>query len=535
MNSAGAKLLGSQQPTYRSVPTGAVDGWGDEAVDLLASVGMHLDEGQASQVRDCLAVRADSRWLASEVVDIEPRQNGKGVVLEARALAGPLLIGESLVVWTAHEFKTALKAFERVRAYFDNYDHLRKRVKTIRSSTHSTEIILRGDGKRTPVGATIAWLARSGGSGRGFASVSPLILDEAYALTEEQVAAIVYATRAAANPQVLYASSAPLKTSDVLRDLCARGRKSARASRPSSGFVYYEWCATGKYDQLFKLVEKNKSLDDDKADEPEGTELRARLFEKVAESNRAFGTRIIAESVIRELRLAGVEQFLREGLGVYSELETGAALDLAVWEQLGDADSHRAGDVALAVDISVERDWAAIGVYGKREDGLGHLQLIRYQAGTAWIVTALTELRDVLNPIAVGMGRGTYASLKEALREAGFLRPEDRPQEVIRFEGQSAHPPQRGDLAVLNGTDMAAACGGIIDAVRDQTIRHVPAEQVTAAVRVAKTRVVGDSIAWARSDRSVDITGLVVLTEAPWVYEARINQISDYDPAGDLF
>src|SRR6188474_3105810 len=177
MNSAGVRLLGSQEPTYCSVPSGAVDGWGDEAVDLLASVGMELDDGQAVQVRDCVAIRDDGRWLASEVVDIEPRQNGKGVVLEARALAGPLLIGEELVVWTAHEFKTALKAFERVRAYFDNWDHLRKRVKTIRSSTHSTEIILKGGG-RVPVGATIAWLARSGGSGRGFASVSPLILDE---------------------------------------------------------------------------------------------------------------------------------------------------------------------------------------------------------------------------------------------------------------------------------------------------------------------------------------------------------------------
>jgi hypothetical protein len=512
-----------------------VDGWGDEAVDLLASVGMYLDDGQAAQVRDCLAIRDDGRWLASEVVDIEPRQNGKGVVLEARALAGPLLIGEPLVVWTAHEFKTALKAFERVRAYFDNYDHLRKRVKTIRSSTHSTEIILKGDGKRVPVGATIAWLARSGGSGRGFASVSPLILDEAYALTEEQVAAIVYAIRAAANPQVLYASSAPLKTSEVLRPLVVRGRKSARSAKPMRGFIYYEWCATGDYTQLFKLVEQNKALDDDEAETPAGQELRARLFEKVAESNRAYGTRVVDESVIRELRLAGVEQFLREGLGAFSELESGAAIDQEKWQKLADPDSRRDGDVAIGLDIAIERDWAAIGVYGKRADGLGHLQLIRYEAGTAWIIGALVELREVLGPVAVGMGRGTHASLRELLKEAGFIRPEDRPVQLVRLEGQSPHPPQRGDLAVLTSVDMAAACGQLLDAVQQSSLRHVPAQQVAAAVKEAKTRVTGETIAWARTDRSVDITPIVALTVARWAYEARINEIDDYDPAGDLY
>jgi hypothetical protein len=512
-----------------------VDGWGDEAVDLLASVGMYLDDGQAVQVRDCLAIREDGQWLASEVVDIEPRQNGKGVVLEARALAGPLLIGEPLVVWTAHEFKTALKAFERVRAYFDNFDHLRKRVKTIRSSTHSTEIILKGGG-RVPVGATIAWLARSGGSGRGFASVSPLILDEAFALTEEQIAAIMYSTRAAANPQVLYASSAPLKASDVLRDLVLRGRKSARAPRPTRGFIYYEWCATGDYTTLFKLVEQNKALDDDEAETPAGRELRARLFEKVAESNRAYGVRVVDESVIRELRAAGVEQFLREGLGVFSELETGAAIDREKWLGLGDPESRRDGDVALAVDIAPERDWAAIGLYGHRVDELGHAQLVYYGA-VAGLIGKLVEFRDALDPVAVGMGRGTYASLKEELKTAGFIRPQDRPAVKDRAEDEDPHPPQRGDLAVLTGTDMAAACGQILDAVREGTLRHVPSEQLTSAVSVGRTRKIGDTIAWARTDRDADITGLVTVTEARWTFYARVDavKVPDYDPVADIW
>lgn len=518
MSSAGAVMIGSQTPRYKTVPQGAVSTWGDEAIDLMATVGVALDPGQRDIVVDGMSEGADRKWLASEVADIEPRQNGKGVILETRALAGMLLVKEPLIVWTAHEFKTAHKGFERVRGYFDNFDHLRKRVRTIRSSTHSTEIILR-------TGQTLAFLARSGGSGRGFAGVSPLFLDEAFALTEEQVAAISYATRAAPNPQVWYMSSAPLPASDVLRDMCKRGRRGSR------DLVYYEWSASGRYADLLKLAEQNRAMTDEDEDTPAGQELRRRLFEAAAESNRAFGVRISPKSVIRDVR-KGSEQFLREGLGVFSELETGAAIDMEMWRDLGDSESRRDGDVALAVDISLQRDWAAIGLYGLRADGVGHVQLVDYRAGTDWIVDRLAELRTVLDPVAVGMARGTYASLKEDLKAAGFVRPEDRPAVKVRGEDEESHPPLRGDLAVLSGTDMAAACGQIIDAVRQSTVRHVPSEQLTTDVGVGRTRKIGDTIAWSGSG----ITGLVTVTEARWVFCARVDavRVPDYDPVADI-
>jgi len=522
MRSAGAAALGSHTPRYRTVPQGAVDSWGPEVIDLADSVGIVADAGQRQVITDAMALAEDGNWLASEVGDIEPRQNGKGTKLEIRALGGLFLVKEPLIIWTAHEFKTAHEGFLRMRHYFDNYDHLRKRVKVIRSSTHATEIVLMG-------GQRLAFLARSGGSGRGFAGVSPLFLDEAYALTAEQMAAVMFATSAHPNPQVWYTSSAPLVDSDVLREICVRGR------RGSATLVYCEWSASGKYRDLEKLVADNKALSDGAELVGAGRDLRAQLFERVAEANPAFNTRIQPSSIVREMAATGVEQFLRERLGVFRELESGAAIDNVAWKNLGDPESRRDGGVALAVDISPERDWAAIGLYGHREDGLGHLQLVRYEAGTSWIVGALIELCAALDPIAIAMGRGTYASLKDALKKAGFLRPEERPLQPVRLEGQSTHPPQRGDLAVLAGMDMAAACGQLISAVREGTVRHVPAEQVTAAVKVAKTRSVGDTIAWSRTDRAVDITGLVALTEARWAYYARVDEIDDYDPAADLF
>lgn len=509
------------------MPRGAVSSWGPEAIDLAASIGITLDPGQGELLTDGMCERAGGKWLTPNVVDNEPRQNGKGTVLEVRSLAGVLLVKEPLVVWTAHEFKTANQGFLRMKEHVTNWDHIRKRVRAIRSSTHATEIEFLNPTRR------IAFLARSGGSGRGFAGVAPLFLDEAFALTAEQVAALQFATSAHPNPQVWYMSSAPLLDSDVFREICVRGRRGSR------GMVYYEWSTTGERKALEKLVEANKALTEDELDTDAGQDLRDQLLAKVAEANRSFGrpggVGVSETSIQGELETVGVEQFLRERLGIWSELESGAAIDPAAWEALGDPESRRDGDVAIAVDIAPERDWAAIGVYGHRADGLGHLQLIRYQAGTDWIIGALVELREVLNPVAVGMGRGTYASLKQDLKEARFIRPEDRPIQAIRLEGQVPHPPQRGDLAVLGGTEMAAACGQLIDAVKQRTMRHVPAAQVTEAVKVAKTQVRGDSIAWARTDRSVDISGLVVLTEARWTLYARVNLIEDYDPVGDLF
>jgi hypothetical protein len=55
--------------------------------------------------------RADGKWAAFEVGLNVARQNGKGSILEARELAGLFLLGERLIIHSAHEFATSLEAF----------------------------------------------------------------------------------------------------------------------------------------------------------------------------------------------------------------------------------------------------------------------------------------------------------------------------------------------------------------------------------------------------------------------------------------
>jgi hypothetical protein len=510
--SALAVRQGSQTPRVGNYPP-YVQSAAPEVIELAARTGLILDEWQRYILTHGLGMTATGGWSAPKVSVWVPRQNGKGGIIEALELAWLFLFDEPEIVHSAHEHRTSAKAYRRMERLIRNTPDLHRLVRPYgdkpdkpgyRKANGEQQIELHD-------GRLLQYSTRSGTAARGFSSPK-IILDEGQELDEDQMAAILPTVSAMPNWQVWFLGTPP-RTSDAwaygLRDDGENG---------APRLAHFDWGAG----DLTDTPECRRLVDDP---------------ETAWRTNPAMGIRIDEETVQDERRPSGLGvMFPFERLGMWKPRATsGGVIDTARWEALGDSASRRDGDVALAVDIAPERDWAAIGVFGRRADGLGHLQLIRYQGGTDWVVPALVELRGVLDPVAIGMGRGTHASLKEALKKAGFMRPEDRPVQVVRLEGQATHPPQRGDLAVLSGTDMAAACGQLIDAVRDETLRHVPADQVIEAVKVAKTRAAGDSIAWARTDRSVDITALVALTEARWAFYARIDEIEDYDPAGDLF
>src|SRR3954470_3723323 len=155
-------------PRVRSVPEYDFTS-GDDAIELAASAGLILDPWQQLAVRDILAENAAGNWLTFESGLLVPRQNGKGAILEAIEIADMFLFGAQLVIHTAHEFKTAQEAFRRVLFLVENTDALRKRVDRVRTSHGDEGIELKN-------GARLRFLARSGGSGRGF-SCDRLIYD----------------------------------------------------------------------------------------------------------------------------------------------------------------------------------------------------------------------------------------------------------------------------------------------------------------------------------------------------------------------
>src|SRR5437879_2899854 len=92
-----------------------VESFGVEAIELASAAGLNLDKWQQDAITLMLSVREDGKWSCFEYAEIVARQNGKGSILEARALAGFLLLGEQLIMWSAHEYKTAMEGFRRFR------------------------------------------------------------------------------------------------------------------------------------------------------------------------------------------------------------------------------------------------------------------------------------------------------------------------------------------------------------------------------------------------------------------------------------
>jgi hypothetical protein len=127
--------------------------------------GLVLDPWQAFVLEHALGERADGRWAAFEVGVVVSRQNGKGAILEARELAGLFLLGERLVVHSAHQFDTSLEAFRRLLGLIEDTPDLDRRVKRVSRSHGEEGIELKG-------GQRIRFRTRTKGGGRGFAATA---------------------------------------------------------------------------------------------------------------------------------------------------------------------------------------------------------------------------------------------------------------------------------------------------------------------------------------------------------------------------
>lgn len=434
-------------------------------MDLAASAGLILDDWQSWVLEHSLGERAGGNWSASEVGLIVPRQSGKGSILEARELAGLFLLGERLILHSAHEFRTASEAFTRIKNLIDGSDALRKRVSKVLTGHGNEQIELKG-------GARLKFVARTRGSGRGF-SGDCVVLDEAYALTDAAMDALMPTLSARPNSQIWYTSSAPLEDSEVLRRLCVRGR-----AGEDERLFYAEWCA---------------------ADDADSSDRRA-----WADANPGLGIRLSEEFTERELVALSPEGFRRERLGIWSTDESTALLPN--WRNLADEKSTIPADAPLmfAIDVSPSRGKSSIAVVGERADERRHIEIVENKPETYWLLDRMRGLRDKWGAIAVVIDdRSAAGSLIPALEAE---------------DGITVHVPTSKDVAV--------AAGRFFDACSESlaSLRHMNDPTLNAAVDAATTRPLGDSWTWNRRQPGSDITPLVAATLALWGWETHARR-----------
>ncbi len=431
-------------------------------------------------------------WTSKRCSCWVPRQNGKGGVIEALELAWLFLDDMKVdeITHSAHEHKTSMKAYKRMEKLIRRVPAWHEQVYRYRQSNGERMIVLK-DGRQ------LEYHTRSDTAVRGFSSPR-LILDEAQEITEDQMAAIMPTVSAMKHWQVWFFGTPP-RTDDAW---CYGLKSDGEAGKPR--LMHLDW---------------GVNLDLTKAEDRE----RVNDLDLAYESNPQLGDRITEETVLDEQLPSGLgSKYPRERLGAWMpHKDSAGVIDMKAWADIQDAASKRDGDLAVAVDVSVMRDWASITVFGKRSDQLGHGQLIEYREGVEWIVPWLIEIRKELDPIAFGMGPGTYESLKLELTDAKFFRPDDLPEPELKRRRKD-ETPRRGDLLVANGTGMAAACGQLRDAVKQRTFRVVPAVQLTEAAAGAQIRTANaDSSAWARATSEAEISPLGSLTLARFAYEQR--------------
>lgn len=274
----GATLLGSQEPRICSLPPFDADDSGRRAVALASHAGLDLDPWQRFVLESGLR-RRGGKWAAFEVALIVARQNGKGSVLEALELAALFLYPDiRLILHSAHQFKTAAEAFLRVRALIEDNPDFDSKVARVRTAAGAEAIELK-DGKR------LRFVARSSGSGRGFTS-DLVILDEAYELGDQQMAALLPTLSARPDPQVWYTSTAGGQDSIQLGRVRARG-----VAGGDNSLAFMEW-----------------SADEDDHDPADPADW--------ALANPGLGIRIAPEYIEREMAALGPDAFARERLSI---------------------------------------------------------------------------------------------------------------------------------------------------------------------------------------------------------------------------
>jgi len=438
-------------------------------LDIAELAGLELDDWQRYVLARSLGM-ADGRWVAFEAGLVVPRQNGKSEVLVARCLYG--LFGEvspaNLTMYTAHEYKTSREVFLRLRGLLDPPEgadpltvadvELRSKVKTIRTANgeESVELV---NGRR------LRFLARTGGSGRGFTG-DCVILDEAHKLNGDHMAALLPTLSARPNPQVWYAAAGPMDDSE--QQLAVRDRGLVG----DDGLAYFEWSVT----------------DDADLDDVAGWDS----------ANPAVPHRISLDHIRKERAALGEGEFARERLCLHDLGRRQAVIDPDVWDGLGSDVSEIVGAPVFAVDVPPERSHTSVVVAGYRRDGKPHVELVEYRAGTEWAPARLVELASKWKTSVVLDPASAAGSLITKLASAGV------------------------EPMLVTGREMAQACGQFFDLCGDvageSNLVHYTGHSnhtfLNVAVDAGRKRLVGDAWAWHRRDAGSDISPLVAATLA---------------------
>lgn len=458
--------VGSPKPALIVRPRGVVSL--DEAhlaIDLWEFYsGKTLDPGQRAAVELAMA-EVKGRWAARTTALSEPRQNGKGDVCEVVESWGLLQRAEA-IVHTAHEVPTATSAHSRMADFLSVRDLARK-VRHVRYANGAQSVEMTN-------GGVVVYRTRTAGGGRGLDDISRLVIDEAQHAQPEQLASTTPILAANPNPQVnFYGTSGISGRSDWWWTIRKRAMQGDR-----QGFGYLEFSAERVELNRDGRVVSVPPIPDDR--------------EAWARANQGLGSRIEEGFLAEQLRILGPELFSREHLGVWDPFtgDEGGVVPFDLWQTEVDLTSAVVGSLAYGLAVAENGASAAVASAGRRADGRMHVDTVRHEKGTAWIVDHLKDLHS---------RRKVPIRVNPSAPEGAFVQA----LELARVE-----------VVEVGGRDYQQACGAFLEAVKNDQLRHIGQDGLTRAVSVADRRDTGPEGGWVWARSGYDITPLTAATLA---------------------
>jgi len=476
------------KPRILSNPGESVFSNGNVFYGASADCGQMLFPWQRFIVGESQRVKANGKLLFPEVALLVARQNGKGTILEAMEMGWLFDTEEELILHSAHEFKTAEDHYKRMKFLIEGNDEYRDRVKKFMSA-HGQERIVMDDDRE------LRFIARTAGSGRGFPA-KKVVLDEAYNLTDAEMAALRPTLKAAIDPQMWYTSSAVNQEQHINGHVLARVRRRGLANE--SGLLYSEYSAPDGCEHTLvptDVVPCKVCLQD-----------RTRYHQ----GNPSYPTLISDDAIEADRKSMSPKSFACEDLGIGDwpvEEGEGTVIDMGIWTELENPTSKIIGSRVFSWQTSDMGSMTSISVAGRNKQGKFHIEVIANKPGTAWVPEKVVELQDkwgslawVFNPRSASAGL-EHDIMEQAARERVFI-----------------------ELEPISSVIQAAGFASFVNAAKHQrNIRHIGQNSLTTALKGAVTKPQGDGITWNPRKTDVDITPLQSCTDALQGFMSRTS------------
>jgi hypothetical protein len=388
--------------------------------------------------------KPDGRWAAGRWGIAVPRQNGKNGILEMVELFFMAALGLK-ILHTAHEVKTARKAFLRIASFFENerkYPELASLVAPngIRRTNGQEAIFLTN-------GGSVEFISRSKGSGRGF-TVDVLVCDEAQEYSEDAQAALLPTISSAPSGDPVQILLGTPPSQGMAGEVFTRMR-SAGVEGKDRRLAWVEWSAAGNPN----VADRN-------------------LW---ALTNPSLGLRLNAATIEDEFAGMSAEMFARERLGRWdADFAAKKAINGKAWDALAipAAEVPTDGRRVYAVRFSVDGSSVALAAAIRPELGPIHvegLKLASMADGTQWLVDYLLNVHEKAAQIVID-GKAGVGYLVNALHEARV------PKSVI----------------ITAGTDTITSGASMVEAaIGSKDLTHRAQEELDEQVKAAEKRKIG--------------------------------------------